>query len=272
MSLIEQTLYGKINRVEDALVRIKGWESKALEKHSNGYYVAFSGGKDSVVILDLIRKANVKHETHFHVTTIDPPELMRFVKKHYPDVVWDHPEKSMWGLIVERMMPPTRMVRYCCEELKEGGGEGRIIVTGIRWAESNKRRKRQVIENCQRSKSKMFLNPIIDWQDEDVWEYIRTNKLPYCSLYDEGFKRIGCIGCPMAGKNRIKEFERWPKFEKLYKRAFAAAAAANRAALGIEFGGKNRKARLRWKNGEDRFRWWMEENRNTNNDQLVLFE
>ncbi len=84
-----------------------------------GYYVAFSGGKDSIVVKDLVLRAGVKHELHFNLTTVDPPELFRYIRTHHPDVIWHRPEKTMWQLIVERRMPPTRKVRYCCEELKE---------------------------------------------------------------------------------------------------------------------------------------------------------
>lgn len=274
MSLVERQLFGIKDLVRVATNRILEFEAQALKMSTAGYYVAFSGGKDSIVALDLVRRAGVKHTVHFHITSVDPPELIRFIRKYYSaDVIWEHPRFTMWQLIIEKMMPPTRVVRYCCEYLKEYGGKGRAVVTGIRWAESNRRKSRNVFEQCLTQKTKYFLNPIIDWSDTEVWQYIRENKLPYCSLYDEGFKRIGCVGCPLAGQNRVKEFERWPKYEAAYKRAFAAAAAANRASLGIEFGGKGRLAKLRWSDGEDMFRWWMTENRcRTADEQLVLFE
>jgi phosphoadenosine phosphosulfate reductase len=239
-----------------------------------GMYVAFSGGKDSIVALDLVRRAKVIHTVHIHLTSVDFPELIYFVRRHYSDITWERPSKTMWQLIVEKMFPPTRKIRYCCEELKEGGGSGRLVVTGLRWQESNKRRKRRMIEMCQKDSSKIFLNPIIEWTHNEVWEYIHSRNLPYCELYDQGFKRLGCVGCPMSGKTRIKKFLRYPKYKDNYLRAFsAAAAAANRAALGIEFGGSNRLARLRWLDGDDMFRWWMNEDRcRTSEEQLVLFE
>ncbi|MFA5322812.1 MAG: phosphoadenosine phosphosulfate reductase family protein, partial [Smithella sp.] len=118
------------------------------------------------------------------------------------------------------------------------------------------------------------INPIIDWSDEDVWEYIKTRNIAYCSLYDEGFKRLGCIGCPMAGTDgRKKEFSRWPNFERKYRTAFAAAAAANLAALGPEYGGRGRNAKLRWVDGDSMFSWWMEEDKTKDDpDQTVMFE
>ena len=119
------TLWG--NRVDTAIKRLRSFEPP------EGYFLAFSGGKDSQVIYHLALESGVKFETHYSVTTVDPPELLRFIKKNYPDVIWDRPNKTMWQLIVENAMPPTRRIRYCCRELKEDKGEGRIVVTGIRW-------------------------------------------------------------------------------------------------------------------------------------------
>jgi len=62
--------------------------------------------------------------------------------------------------------------------------------------------------------------PIIDWSTQEVWEYIKVNNLPYCSLYDEGFSRLGCMICPLANTpNRKREALRYPKVLEAYKRA-----------------------------------------------------
>lgn len=78
----------------------------------DGYYVAYSGGKDSTVILDLVRRSGVKYDAHYNVTTVDPPELVYFIAAQR-EIIWDRPEMSMWGLIVKAGMPPTRIARYC---------------------------------------------------------------------------------------------------------------------------------------------------------------
>jgi len=213
--MIRRDLFGNKDIEKTALDRLKEFEPE------EGYYFANSGGKDSGVVRYLLIKAGVKFDAHYHWTTVDPPELLKHIRKHHPETKIDRPPLTMWELIAKKRMPPTRLVRYCCEVLKEGGGSGRRVVTGIRWEESPKRAKRQMVEVCQKSKTKTFLHPIIDWTEREVWEYTRREKIAYCSLYDEGFKRLGCIGCPMAGKRGMeREFARWPKYKDAYLRAF----------------------------------------------------
>ncbi len=264
--LIENTLFGVRDKVKIAIDRLQAFEPP------EGYYLAFSGGKDSQCIYHLAKEAGVKFDAHYNLTTADPPELVWFIKKNYPDVSRDRPKETMWQLIPRKLMPPTRLARYCCQELKEGGGEGRIVVTGVRWAESVRRKQtrgiaevlgkskktnyillndneqeRMMFENCTK-KGKRIVNPIIDWEDEDVWEYIHTRNIEYCKLYDEGFKRLGCIGCPMAGKDgMLHEFERWPKFKQAYMRAFQRMLDT-RKTKGLE---------NNWETPEDVFNWWV---------------
>lgn len=250
------------DKAEISIQRLRDFEPK------EGYYVAFSGGKDSVVLLDIVKRSGVKFDAHYNITGIDPPELYYFIRDNFPEVQRHRPDTTIWKLIVKKMMPPTRIVRYCCAELKERGGKGRRVVTGIRWAESNRRGKRSVVEECFRDKHRIYVHPIIDWTDEDVWEYIKSRGIAYCSLYDEGFKRLGCIGCPMAGDMRIKEFERWPAYEKKYRKAFDIAAPLNIKRLGDKYINGPR-----WKNGEEMFDWWMQDKHQKKRaDQTIMFE
>ena len=141
-------IFGK-TKLEKTIERIKAFEPE------DGYYLAFSGGKDSQCIYHLAKMAGVKFDAHYRVTSVDPPELVRFIKEQYPDVSREIPKDkdgkpiTMWSLIASKTMPPTRLTRYCCKDLKESGGDGRVTITGVRWAESKKRRENQGLVTIQ---------------------------------------------------------------------------------------------------------------------------
>lgn len=142
--LVEYTLFGTIDKVQTAIDRLKAFQPK-----DKPYWLAFSGGKDSCVILELAKMAGINYEAHYKVTSVDPPELVRFIKKQHPEVSFDIPHDkngkpiSMWSLIKATTMPPSRLMRYCCEKLKESSGQGTIVITGVRWAESVNRKMNQ---------------------------------------------------------------------------------------------------------------------------------
>jgi phosphoadenosine phosphosulfate reductase len=221
-----------------------------------GYTVMVSGGKDSTVITDLAIRSGIKCSFSVSWTGIELPETVRFLRAekqrvenlgysfefHIPR---DENGKqiTMWKLI-EKSGFPSRMRRFCCAKLKEENSNGKYVILGVRWAESVKRKSRTIHENHKKhnhSKEKFMsnndneafrrlnevcmkrnqyiLNPIIDWTDADVWEYIRGRNLPRNPLYDMGYKRVGCIGCQMR-PNR-KDLEENPRYAALYKKAGA---------------------------------------------------
>lgn len=255
MTLIENTLWGKRDKVKIAIERLQNFEPR------EGYYLAFSGGKDSITIYRLAEMSGVKFDAHYRVTTVDPPELVRFIKRHYPTVARDRPEMSMFQLILHKHWPPMRKQRYCCEYLKEAGGADRLIVTGIRWEESPRRAKRRMIEQCYNDRSKTFLSPIIDWTEHDVWGFIRQEELDYCSLYNEGFDRIGCILCPLA-KAPERDAARWPQFKKAYIKTFDKLIRL-RADLGLE---------TTMETGQEMYDWWTRRNTKKAPQENRLFD
>lgn len=255
------------DKVDKAILRLQTYEPE------EGYYLCFSGGKDSVVIKALADMAGVKYDAHYSATGLEPPKLIRFIKDKHPDVEWDIPRykdgrrKTMWSLIPEKLMPPTMIVRYCCKELKEEGGIGRFVITGVRWAESTRRkRSRHLVEEMNKSGKQVFstdnddeapmfkfcqqnhkriLNPIVDWSDAEVWEFIHEYKVPYCCLYDEGRKRLGCIGCPMG--DNAKELEQYPRYKNLYLMAFEKMLQER----------KKRGLETEWETAGEVYQWWV---------------
>lgn len=259
MELIKTKLQQSIDRVKEAyLIAQKRKQSKL--------YVGFSGGKDSTVLKRVCELAEVPFELHYNVTGIDPKESVLFCKKN--NCTFDRAEKTIWELIIQKGIPPTRQIRYCCDLLKETGGKNQVILTGVRWAESTKRAKRKIYETVHRNpqkrilmndnedrsffevcslKGKIIINPIIDWTNADVWNFIKKQNLEYCSLYNEGFKRIGCIGCPMAPLYiRLQEFERYPAIKQKFIQTFQKM-----------LDNMQDKTNVTWKNGQDVFNWWL---------------
>lgn len=204
-------------KIQQAIDLLREHEQEALKLSPDGFYLAFSGGKDSVVIEHIARMAGVKHQSVYNQTTIDPPELVRFIKRQYPYVKWNRPAQNFFVAALSKGLP-TRLMRWCCEKFKESGGDNMIVILGVRAAESLRRKKTwKPITNWRGHQSGYAVCPIVHWSDQEVWDYIHLNQIPYCSLYDEGWKRLGCVGCPMAGKHRYTEFARWPGFEKIWK-------------------------------------------------------
>lgn len=279
------------------------WEDTVMDKEqqaierlrlaaemSEAYYdgapliVTTSGEKDSDVCLRLAEAAGIRYEVQHNHTSADAPETVYHVRDTFRRLeekgvkctinwpTYKGQPVTMWSLIPQKLMPPTRLVRYCCAILKEQAGKDRMITTGVRWAESAKRKQnrgiyeagrelilsndnddtRRLFEDC-RLKAKRVCNPIIDWTDLDVWDYIKSEHIRTNPLYCEGFSRVGCIGCPMAGKRgREIEFARWPTYRSAYIRAFEKMLEVRK-----ERGKMNGTCRI-GTTGEDVFNWWME--------------
>lgn len=208
------------DKVEKAIANLQYYEKEALRLDPiNGYRLGNSYGKDSCVTRFLLQMSGTKFRSRHSFTTLDPPELLAFGRSNHDETT---EERSPCGKALltmqahEKTTLATRSRRWCCSLYKERKN-GVVNVLGVRAYESRRRRS-WALWTPHITTSDWTLNPILYWTDDDVWQFIRENKIPYCSLYDEGQKRIGCIGCPMSS-HRDYEFRRWPKYADAWKRA-----------------------------------------------------
>lgn len=206
----------------------------------------------------------------------------------------------MWTLIPKKKFPPTRVVRYCCAVFKEMTTPNRMAVLGVRSAESPKRQGRDVfavrggsykeakffsldhtsevfneslemqddVWDCtliknMKEQNDTIVNPIYDWLETDIWEYIKQENLQINPLYYEGYKRVGCIGCPLAtNKERWRDFEKYPEYKLNYIKAFQR--------MHDRWDENNIKKRDVMNNGEEIFDWWMEKYKYDTKGQMTI--
>ena len=169
----------------------------ALRYSSDGFYLAFSGGKDSQALYHVAKLAGVPFKGHMNLTSVDPPQVIMFVKKHYPSVELHKPVDSIYNIAYKRKyLLPSRLIRWCCADLKEKGGAGTVTLTGIRKAESLKRSKRSPVEVSNRSFAGE-LDQFFEWQKEQI-----EAKLPNINqdqFADQGESEVRCVN----GKDKI---------------------------------------------------------------------
>lgn len=290
-------IIGLKEKVEKSIRTLKLAAKMSEEFYHAPLICAYSGGKDSDTILNLCLEAGIDFEAMYSVTTVDAPETLQHVKKVFKSlnergikttmkVARDKDGKpvNMWSLIERKKMPPTRIVRYCCQVLKEQSTPNRMVVTGVRAAESVNRRGRGAFQykvkaadkrkswslehaeevyeesheygeawDCQmitlmKKRKDMIVNAIYEWTEQDVWNYIHSRNIEYNRLYDIGFKRVGCVGCPMASfKEKEKEFSLYPHIKENYIKAFDKMMKT--------------MDNDTWKSGEDVFDWWLQKKR-----------
>lgn len=269
------------------------------------YDIKHSGGKDSDVLLEVAKASGQPFILSYNVTTVDSPDTIRHIKEvfrreeqngtecQFSQPTFKGQPTTMWKLIPIKKTPPTRVMRYCCEILKEHALNEKVVATGVRWAESKQRStrspievpgkqkrdkvgydptssqmtffgndntaERKIAEHCEMGK-KTAVNPIIKFTDSEIWNIIREQNIKLNDMYDKGYERVGCIGCPMASiECRYKEFADYPIFKERYIRAFEEMLKV-RVAI---------KSQLDWKTGQEVFDWWMYD-KNLWRDQLEM--
>ena len=258
-------------KIDKSITLLRKAEALALKYDpQDGFYLAFSGGKDSQALYHIAKLAGVRIKAHMNATSIDPAEVIRFVRSQYPDVEIIAPKQSIYNLAVQKGILPTQNIRWCCAELKETAGAGKVTLIGIRHEESTKRSKRKEVEishhkfkgdmerfeewqkeqtakiikrmakklpkntnfdefsinqestvKCVNGKDSILISPIIEWTVRDVWEFLNeVVKIPHCSLYDNGHRRIGCILCPMCSKReKRRDMKEHPHVVHKWKQA-----------------------------------------------------
>lgn len=230
-----------------------------------GYFVGFLGGKDSIVTLDLVRRAGVKYEAYYNMTMIDPPEVVAFIRKHYPTVKFLKPEMTFWQGIIKRGLPLC-IKRWCCDVLKKNPSKKIPLkhrIMGIRAEESWKRASRPRIDSYKNNNGQIMYKPIFWWSSSDVWTYIKTRNLVYPSLYNEGFARLGCVVCPfLSGQNLKRHKEKWPGYYKVLNRYM------------LIYWQLNKKKLEKKMDFEDYMKWpeWRGLKKNKNEDSSFFFD
>lgn len=133
----------------------------------DGFYLAFSAGKDSQAMFHVAQMGGVKFKAHMNFTSVDPPQVIIFKRKQYPCVVEHPPRASIFDLAVEKGILPTMRIRWCCAELKESAGAGKVTLIGIRKSESSRRAKRHEVEVSNKQFSGN-LEQFAKWQQEQI--------------------------------------------------------------------------------------------------------
>lgn len=232
-------------KIDNSIALLRKGEKVALSLNpEEGYFVGFSGGKDSQALLELVKMSGVRYHAYYSVTTNDPPENVRFIRENYPEVTFIHPDrKDTFLKLVERKGLPTMDRRFCCDILKEKHGAGSVVLDGVRAEESRKRstyeevmvrsRRKEhadrhsvtiesIMENehqCIKGKDKLVIHPLLHWTQDDVWEFIYTKGLKVNPCYKHS-GRVGCMFCPYASRKQINQYEQmWPKYKENLIRA-----------------------------------------------------
>lgn len=306
------SLSEKISLSERA-VRLASQMSR--EYYGDKLIIYYSGGKDSSCLLNLAERCleSDDYEVLYSHTSVDYPETVKFIRQEFArlnakgvktTIIYpkdkDGNHETMWTLIPKMNALPTRIMRRCCQVLKETSTPNRICCVGVRASESNKRRGRDIFatrgetykdalffsldhaEEAHRESQEIndenwdctliknmknhndvVVNPMYDWSENDVWDFIHQEKLAVNPLYEKGWQRVGCILCPMTSyKNKLRQIQEYPQYKKAYVHSCDVLLKQ----------WKERGKQTEWKTGEEMFEWWIESSKHEVKGQMSLFD
>lgn len=249
-------------KISYAIKLLQHYEPLALKLNPEGYFLAFSGGKDSQLLYLLAEQAGVKFRAYFSNTTNENPQNIHFIRKNYIEVTFLNPKKNFYKLVSEKGLP-TISRRYCCSILKEQAGAGRLVLTGERREESNKRSKYSAVSHQSRNKSrnrdvedfseikhecvkgqdKIRLRPLLEFTEKEVFDILADFAVPLNPCY-KNHTRLGCIFCPFAKKQEIEEYcLKFPRAKQTILKSLQAYLDKSENNL--------------LNNAEEYFEWWL---------------
>ena len=176
--------------------------------------LAFSGGKDSLVILRMVLDVNPNTPVIYDNTTVEFPESLQYVNQLKDawsiNMNMTSSRFSFFKMTKEKGWA-THDNRWCCKPFKEEPAYNFMVengfkaeITGTTRTESIYRRSLTPIRIPSKTPMIIRVNPIYDWNEWEVWRYIKENSIPYNPLYDKGYRRIGCWCCPLNGPSHYK--------------------------------------------------------------------
>lgn len=221
-----------LDRLEDTSVKLIVKEYEKFKNKLDIFHVAFSGGKDSAVLLDLVKKALPKKGfvVIFGDTGMEFPdtyEAVEITKKQCElDGTPFYIARSHFNPLDSWKLfgPPARVLRWCCSvhkstpqtlKMREITGKNNYIgmdFVGVRAYESLARSQYDYENFGKKQKGQYSYNPILDWTSAEIWLYIYANNIHVNGAYKKGNSRAGCLFCPMGGgKNDYIQYSSYPE-------------------------------------------------------------